>query len=863
MITASAAGGNWSSTAAWTGGVVPGAGDDVLLTVTSGNITIDTSAAACNSLNCTGYTGTLTHVAGITFNIGSAAAGLSSDALVLVAGMTYTLGNATTSALNFISTSATQLNVTSGGNALGNVTFNGAGGSWILTDGFSTNAAATVTLTAGTLNTNSQACSWGLFSSSNSNTRVLTMGTSAITLTGTGTTWNIAIATGLTLSAASSTINVTGATASFSHANSAGSAGSFGTLNLTGSGVCQYLGQSATGNSFVNFNRTGTAVKTDSLSIVEKFAVTGTLTLAGNSVTNRLLVQSSVTGTALTITAAAVSLTDVDFQDITGAGAASWAGTSIGDCGGNSNITVTAALNLYGVNTSANSNWSTALWATSSGGSSGARVPLPQDAVYLDGNSGTHQYAIDMPRLCANLICLGFTGALYASATNFTMYGSLTLVAGMTYTNNVSMTLSGRGSGNTITSAGHTHASIGMGGVGGTYTLQDNLTVTQTFTISYIFNANGMNVSAGEVQFFGGAATTVNMGSGTWTCTGTTTIWNYSSGIINPQTSTIVLAGSGAAITFAGGTETYGNITIQGLAGGSVTFTGNSTFGTFTCTQKKTLIFPASTTLTAAQWVLQGSSGNLVTLQSSSSGTTASIKQTSGYVFAQFVSLKDSTATGGAAFGYDSNSTVVSNVAGWALMDLETGTGSFSFSGSGTETLSQSGAGTYSFSGNSTISLVSAGGGAYSFTGTASEALTVAGGGLYSYSGSGAGVIKIAGTGVGHYSFTGTATDSLASSGVGSYSFVGHSAESLVASGNGSYRFTGTATGAVTAVIVATPITTGHTRAQSQSGSATMSTTATGNASSGRTGVSKVPAAVTGSAGSGRTGIPKVLGPNW
>jgi hypothetical protein len=44
--------------------------------------------------------------------------------------------------------------------------------------------------------------------------------------------------------------------------------------------------------------------------------VTGTLTLTGNSATNRLLVQSNTLGTPRVITAAAVSLTDVDFMDI-------------------------------------------------------------------------------------------------------------------------------------------------------------------------------------------------------------------------------------------------------------------------------------------------------------------------------------------------------------------------------------------------------------------------------------------------------------------------------------------------------------------------------------------------------------------
>lgn len=84
------------------------------------------------------------------------------------------------------------------------------------------------------------------------------------------------------------------------------------------------VGNFSVGNLTIN----GSASKLAAFSLYNSgITVTGTLTIAGNSPTNRLLVQSNTLGTPRTITAAAVAPTNCDFQDITGAGAATWEGT--------------------------------------------------------------------------------------------------------------------------------------------------------------------------------------------------------------------------------------------------------------------------------------------------------------------------------------------------------------------------------------------------------------------------------------------------------------------------------------------------------------------------------------------------------
>lgn len=367
---------------------VPSAADDVYFDgvgTGASNCTID-AAATARSVNCTGYVNTITHNASVTLTIGDGTAGAGNIALKLVAGMTYTASSTQTSAITYASTSATVQDVDYAGKTAGNPTFNGVGGSWKLVGTFVGTTVTTLTLTNGTLDTNGQTITAGAVASSNSNTRTLTLGASTINVISGGTAWNFASVTNLTLNANTSTINVTGTNGTFSSNGK-----TYYTLNFTGSGT-QILSNS-NAVTCTNFNRTGTAAKTDGLTIGVGLIVTGTLTFAGNSATNRLLIRSSNFGTARTITNSGATMTwsNVDIQDITlgtSFDASAITGLS-GDCGGNTNITFTTAATQYGVGMSGGASWSNSgVWASSSGGTGGTgRVPLPQDDVVLDANS--------------------------------------------------------------------------------------------------------------------------------------------------------------------------------------------------------------------------------------------------------------------------------------------------------------------------------------------------------------------------------------------------------------------------------------------------------------------------------------------
>lgn len=300
----SSAGATWSTTAAKdasrTGGsTAPTAADNLFIDDYSGAVTID-AALACRSLNCNGRTATLTHAAAVAVTIGDGTAGSGNVALDLGAG-TYTLGNATTSSIVFVSTSATVQTVNFRDLTTGNVTFNAtSGGSWQYTDGHVTGATATVTLTKGTLDINGQTCSWGLFVSSNSNTRAITLGTSIVTLiAGAGVPWSFTT-TGLTFSGLNSTI-VFG-TATSSTQTFGGGGLSYGTLtyNVAGStGELDIIGS----NSFaaINFSDASnarslkfTAETTTTIRNTNGFNVRGT--------SGKLMTVGSITGATHTLT---------------------------------------------------------------------------------------------------------------------------------------------------------------------------------------------------------------------------------------------------------------------------------------------------------------------------------------------------------------------------------------------------------------------------------------------------------------------------------------------------------------------------------------------------------------------------------
>lgn len=649
-LYAKTAGGDWSAAGTWSNSSAAGgdssgpptAADDVIFELLSGNVTIDTGAV-CRSLDCTsgtgGYTGVLTHNAS-TLSIGDGTAGAGNVALKFVAGMTYTKLSATSSAISFVSTSVTQQTITSAGKVLGNTTFNAtSGGSWIFSDAFSANSSTsvTLTLTKGSLDTNGQDVSIGSFSSSSSNVRSLLLQSSSISVDG---DWIIS-STNLTFDSGTSHITL----------------GFFSALQ--GAGLTYYdvtwsdtasPGNFNTPGTFHNLTLISSTSKTVSWSVNATLTVTNLLTLTGNSKTNRLLVRNSTIGDTTTISAGSVDINAVDFRDIEATGAASWdlsaSSDYTGDCGGNSGITFTTPETQTATGT-ASFTWSTHGWTS--------RVPLPQDDVVVNNSFvAGRTVTIDMPRAGKSIDFSGCGGSPAVTFnTSLSIFGSLNLTNIGTLTHSNITTFEGR-SDYLLTSAGKSiPGAMTLDAPGGKLTLQDDI----EFTVNGLtvnrghFDANDFNITTTRLTSSNSNIRTISMGIGIWTLTGTGTIWNLSAVTnltLNEETSTIKFTNSTSTDrTFAGGGQTYNNFwSAAGASTANLTITGSNTFNDFKDdgSAAHTIKFTTGTTQTVTTFTVSGSSGNLITIDSTSTGTHALTKSGGGEISCDYLNIQHSVA---------------------------------------------------------------------------------------------------------------------------------------------------------------------------------------------------------------------------
>jgi hypothetical protein len=121
------------------------------------------------------------------------------------------------------------------------------------------------------------------------------------------------------------------------------------------------------------------------------------------------------------------------------------------------------------------------------------------------------------------------------------------------------------------------------------------------------------------------------------------------------------------AKSFQGGGSTF-NCTLNQGGAGDLTITGSNTFSNITNTYKSTgatsILFTAATTSTFADWNASGESTRLLTIGSVTAAS-HTLSKSSGTVSADFLSISQSTATGGAGWYAGANSTDGGNNSGW------------------------------------------------------------------------------------------------------------------------------------------------------------------------------------------------------
>ena len=580
---------NWSDSSGGLGGAsVPTAADNVYFDANSNvgtgtfTVTMADTPRVCNDFTASGLDGTMT-LAGTSI-------GLTVSGSLTFQATNFTRSYTGTTTFNATTTGKT---VTTNGVAFGGpVTFNGVGGGWTLGSAFSC-GNNTLTVSAGTFDTSSSgnyAVTASVFSSSVVTARTINLNASTISLTTSLTAWNMATSANATVNAGTSTINLTSSSGpefdggGKTYYNVAFTATSQTTVSIFGVN---------TFNNLTLAGRTG-SIGINTINIYADQTINGTFTVsAGTASAYRIHILSTTFGTTRTLTCAAVSLTDVDFRDITIAGAASPAsGTRLGDCKGNSGITFDAAKTVYYRQTGS-TNWGatgSGSWSATSGGALDAtQFPLAQDtavfpaATYPASGSTTTINAaynigtIDMSLRTSN------TMTLANSSTNLVVIGNWINGTGTTLSGTGALSFAGR-TAQQITSAGKSFTqSIFINSPSGSVTLQDAFTTNATNTTTLTngtLDLQSYTLSTGLFSSTNSNTRAIAFGTGQISCTSTGTVWDTATvtGLTTTGTQVVNVTSTGStAITVNTGALSETNSISFNFTGGTYALTFLST----------------------------------------------------------------------------------------------------------------------------------------------------------------------------------------------------------------------------------------------------------------------------------------------
>ena len=256
-------------------------------------------------------------------------------------------------------------------------------------------------------------------------------------------------------------------------------------------------------------------------------------------------------------------------------------------------------------------NWdatSTTNWATSSGGSGGAGVPTSADDVIFDAgsNTGTDPFTVTVtgtssaPAVCNDFSTGGAGGALDGAMTltmgataRLDLYGSMTLPASnftWTATSGALVTFRATTTGKTITTNGVSMSAttFTFDGVGGGWTLGSALTISGSGIIftNGSFDSGNYNISCGGITSNNTNIRSIVLGSSAVTFTGTSAVTLTTTTNLTWNAGTSTISCSGASPAFAGGGQTFYNVSFTSTANGQTTITGANTFNDLSQTSR-------------------------------------------------------------------------------------------------------------------------------------------------------------------------------------------------------------------------------------------------------------------------------------
>ena len=424
--------------------------------------------------------------------------------------------------------------------------------------------------------------------------------------------------------------------------------------------------------------------------------ISSSLTAAGNC--GALInINSFLAGTQASFKkiSGSVTLDFVTLKDINAMGGATFTANNAISLGNNTGwiINPLSPKTLFWIGNSGNWNDGTH-WSLSSGGAPSGCSPTPVDDVFFNANSFTasgQTVTINSPTVfCKTMSWSGVTNTptfnLPLSST-LRIFGSLLFVPGVTTNLSGYINFESTSPGNNITTAGKNFFTIVFNGIGGAWTLLDNISFAKFIKlINGSLNTNGQTTLSDYFENQAGS-TSLNLGN---SVINVNSQWYMgASGLtLNAGTSTINMTGVGGYPYFYGGNRTYNKLNFtassyNGFLYDNNTFNGNvnfyenievkanNIFNKLCYFHKNGLIISNNTihvlalspayTLTLTSGTTQtiapsgyifaiGTGAFPIRIQASVSGSPAYIIKTGAAVCLDYVRMSDNVASGGAVF---------------------------------------------------------------------------------------------------------------------------------------------------------------------------------------------------------------------
>ena len=464
-------------------------------------------------------------------------------------------------------------------------------------------AAGTLVLTAGTITLNSYTLTCGIFSSSNSNARTIDFGTGQITLTGNAATvWNINTATGLVTS---------------------------GTKKV----VSSYSG--ATGTRILYMVGAETVV-------VDFFVTSGTDTvqlIAGGGAAYRTVDYTGFSGTATSSSASNINI----FGDLLISSGCTWNTTA--------QFTFAATSGTKQITTNGKTVGQNVIF-NGVGGTWQLQDNFTSNTTnFVTFTNGTLDLSLGKTLTCGTFASTNSNSRsiLFGSSGAITVKGSGTVWNTATPTN---FSYTGTSTIN-ISNNSATAATVSTGAMTAAQALNFNYTVG-----TYVLTDS--NAVYNSVSFTGFTGTVPNS---TRTIYGNLTLAAGATNSAGTNVTTFATTSGTQQITTNGVTTDY-PLTFNGI-GGTFAFQDALTQGStraFTITNGTVQLKNGVTSTVGA---LATSGTNQKVLQSTSAGSQATLSQASGNFNAQYLTVKDIAATGGAKFNALNNCITQGNNSGW------------------------------------------------------------------------------------------------------------------------------------------------------------------------------------------------------